>query len=122
KILKYSSAGHSPIIIHRRSEEKFIYLESKGQLLAYFQDVKLKEYTVPLYTGDRVIIYTDGIIEAFNKNQEMFDYPELEKALKAQENFTAEELCYYLIYRIKEWIGFERGFQDDITVIVIDIT
>lgn len=121
KILKYSSAGHSPIIIHRRSEEKFIYLESKGQLLAYFQDVKLKEYTVPLYTGDRIILYTDGIIEAFNKNQEMFDYPELEKALKAHENFTAEELCYYLIYRIKEWIGFERGFQDDITVIVIDI-
>lgn len=121
KTLRYSSAGHPPILVHRRSEDKFIYLESKGQMLAYFQDIKLKEQVFQLFTGDRVILYSDGIIEAFNKNHEMFDYPELEKAIQTHQNFSAEEVCYYLIYKIKEWIGFDRGFQDDITVVVIDI-
>lgn len=121
KTLKYSSAGHPPILIHRRRENKFIYLTSKGQMLACFQEIKLQEQSFPLSTGDRVILYSDGIIEAFNQNHEMFDYPELEKVLQTYHNFSAEELCYYLVYRIKEWIGFDRNFQDDITVVVIDI-
>jgi len=121
KNLIYSSAGHPPIIIHRRSEDKFLSLDSKGQFLGWFKDIKLREHSVKLFSGDRVLIYTDGLIEAFNSKQEMFDYTRLEQVLKSNESFSAEEMCYFLIYTIKEWVGFQSQFGDDITFIVIDI-
>jgi two-component system, sensor histidine kinase LadS len=121
KTLTYASAGHPPMLIHRRSEDKFLTLESRGQFLGWFKDIKIKEHSVKLLPGDRVIIYTDGIIEAFNPEMEMFDYHRLEQVLKSNENFSAEEMCYFLIYTIKEWVGFKNHFGDDITFTVIDI-
>ncbi|MCB1179038.1 MAG: SpoIIE family protein phosphatase, partial [Leptospiraceae bacterium] len=101
--LTYCSAGHPPILIHRRAEDKIMQLDSKGQFLGWFNDIKLREHTYKIQKGDRIIIYTDGLIEAFNKNLEMFDYDKLELTLTANENFSAQELTYFLIYRIKEW-------------------
>lgn len=119
--LTYCSAGHPPILIHRRSEDKILQLDSKGNFLGWFSDIKVREHTYKLQSGDRILIYTDGLIEAFNKEKEMFDYDRLEMTLRANQNFSAQEFSYFLIYRIKEWVGLTEDFEDDITFTIIDV-
>ena len=121
KIITYSSAGHPAILIQRRSEQKIIYMEPKGQFLGWFEDIKLKEFSYSIVPGDRILIYTDGLTEAFNEKHEMFDYDHLEEALMRHTALSAEGISYFLGYRIKEWVGFTRDFEDDITIVTVDI-
>ncbi len=121
KILKYSSAGHPAIIVQRRSEQKIIYMEPKGQFLGWFEDIKLREYTFNIMPGDRILLYTDGLIEAFNEKHEMFDYDHLEEALIKYTSLSAEGISYFLGFHVKEWVGFTRDFEDDITLVTVDI-
>jgi sigma-B regulation protein RsbU (phosphoserine phosphatase) len=121
KTLTYSSAGHPAILVQRRSEQRIIYLEPKGQFLGWFEDIKLREYTFSIEIGDRILIYTDGLIEAFNDKHVMFDYDHLEEALMKNTSLSAEGLTYFLGYHIKEWVGFTRDFEDDITLVTVDI-
>jgi serine phosphatase RsbU (regulator of sigma subunit) len=121
KTLTYSSAGHPAILVQRRSEQRIIYLEPKGQFLGWFDDIKLREYTFSIEIGDRILIYTDGLIEAFNDKHVMFDYDHLEEALMKNTSLSAEGLTYFLGYHIKEWVGFTRDFEDDITLVTVDI-
>lgn len=121
KTLTYSSAGHPAILIQRRSEQKILYLEPKGQFLGWFDDIKIREYSIPIISGDRILLYTDGLIEAFNEKHIMFDYNHLEEALMKHTALSAEGISYLLGYRVKEWVGFTRDFEDDITIVTIDI-
>lgn len=121
KILTYSSAGHPAILIQRRSEQRIIYMEPKGQFLGWFDDIRIREYSVPIMTGDRILLYTDGLIEAFNEKHIMFDYNHLEETLMKHTALSAVGISYLLGYRIKEWVGFTRDFEDDITIVTIDI-
>ncbi|MCB1142439.1 MAG: SpoIIE family protein phosphatase [Leptospiraceae bacterium] len=120
-ILTYCSAGHPAIMVHKRNEDKVIYLECKGQFIGWFENIKLKEHQYKFASGDRIIIYTDGVIEAFNEKHEMFDYDNFEIAVKSNASMNAEGLNYFIAYRVKEWIGFAKEFDDDITILVIDI-
>jgi serine phosphatase RsbU (regulator of sigma subunit) len=120
-LITYCSAGHPPILIHRRSEGTIIRLESKGQLLGLFPNLSVREFSQKLVHGDRILLYTDGILEAFNEKMEMFETDNLYTALKSNQNMSAEGLTYFLAYRLKEWIGFRKEFEDDITIIAIDI-
>jgi two-component system, sensor histidine kinase LadS len=119
--LTYCSAGHPAILIHKRNENKIQHLECKGQFLGWFENIKLKEHHYRIDPGDRIIIYTDGIIEAFNEKHEMFDYTNLEIAILENGTMNADGLNHFLAYRVKEWVGFKNYFEDDITIVVIDI-
>ncbi|MDX1961295.1 MAG: SpoIIE family protein phosphatase [Leptospiraceae bacterium] len=120
--LTYASGGHPPILIHRRSEGTIHRMESKGQLLGLFPQINITEHKQKLYHGDRILIYTDGILEAFNEKMEMFETENLFQALKENQNMSAEGFTFFLAYRLKEWVGFKKEFEDDITLIVADIT
>ena len=70
-ILTYANAGHPPaLIIHKDdSSEK---LKTEGIFLGMYPDEVYEEKTYQLKSGDRVFLFTDGIIETFNKNRESF--------------------------------------------------
>nr|HNI26370.1 PP2C family protein-serine/threonine phosphatase [Leptospiraceae bacterium] len=116
-----STSAHPSVIVQRKNEDKFHYISSKGQMIGIFPDLKVQETQFKLQKNDRILIYTDGLLEAFNDKGEMFDEKNLEIALEANKNISVDGLVHLLAYRLKEWIGPLKDFEDDITMVVVDI-
>ncbi len=121
KIL-YSNAGHHALLLHRRSNDTFIELTTVGAPLGINYDFKMKPYVseeFQLELGDRLILYTDGIIEAMDECQNEFGNEEWHNFLIKNKNTKIEELSILLMENLKSF-SKQNSFEDDITWIVID--
>src|SRR4029077_16086432 len=76
-----------------------------------------------LETGDRLLAYTDGLVEAENSLGEAFGEARLSEFLKTHQGLPAEQFAEHLLVDVLRWPenGDTRAQADDITVVVIDI-
>ncbi len=72
--LTYTKGGHPAPVIHRASDGTVDVLDSRGKPLGLFKKVDFQVMNVELYPGDRLFLYTDGIIETMNENGDLFGY------------------------------------------------
>ncbi len=115
-LLQYANAGHNPPLI-KRKDGKFEYIKSPaGFVLAGMEGVKYKMQTVELKPGDRVYLYTDGVTEATDANNELYGEDRLLNALNAKEFYSMEELCKYVKADVDAFVGDAPQF-DDITML-----
>ncbi len=77
-----------------------------------------------LAPGDRVLMYTDGIVETFNQQDEEFGEERLKSLLCSGTGLSAEEMADRLLLETKTWAGIGEGdsLDDDLTLIVIDVS
>lgn len=64
------SAGHPPIILWSAKKDSMTLLPCQGDVLGSFDEIVLTEYATPMETGDRVFMYTDGLIERSGKSRD----------------------------------------------------
>jgi sigma-B regulation protein RsbU (phosphoserine phosphatase) len=76
-----------------------------------------------LAPGDRILMYTDGIVEAFNRQDEEFGEERLKSLLRTGTELSAEEIADRLLLKTRIWAGIGEGdtLEDDFTLIVIDV-
>ena len=86
-------------------------------LLAAIDTVTYSEIAVPLEDGDRLLLYTDGLIEARNASGRMFGEASLVTAMKESAGFAAGEAAERLIASVQKWAPVQ---EDDLTVLVCD--
>jgi sigma-B regulation protein RsbU (phosphoserine phosphatase) len=113
----YSSAGHFPPLLVRESGE-VIYLEAGGTILGMFDGVGFEEETLPLGSGDLICLYTDGVVDAFNKRDEPFGEERLEDLLRKMHRLPANEVVSRLVSSVRAHAQ-GCGQHDDMTVIVL---
>lgn len=70
--LAYANAGHIHPFLFRSQEDTFIKLDADGLIMGVKTDVLFEEKSIPVETGDILILYTDGITEAENAAGEVF--------------------------------------------------
>ncbi|MCU0846408.1 MAG: SpoIIE family protein phosphatase [Spirochaetes bacterium] len=121
KKLYHASAGHLPLIIFKRKQNTLIELKPHGMIMGWFSQVRYDLADINIDSGDRIILYTDGITEACNKEKKMLGDSIFKDLILHHSNMKAADFISCLMIRIKEWIGVENSFEDDITIIVIDI-
>jgi phosphoserine phosphatase RsbU/P len=116
--LTYASAGHCPPILFHKSGEA-VPLKEGGTPLGIFPDRKYEDVGLQLESGDRLALYTDGLTEAMNSDEQEFgerrlvDLGSRNIALSASELLTAIR---------KEVVSFCSGsFQDDFTLVVVAV-
>jgi serine phosphatase RsbU (regulator of sigma subunit) len=116
--LDYSNAGHNPPLL-LRADGRPEWLTHGGLLLGIFEDPRPSESSLRLEAGDRLVLYTDGITEAANREQEFFGEERLAKALAATPPDTdAQELVEAVLRSVHEFCdGEEPG--DDMTVVAV---
>ncbi|HMV41186.1 MAG TPA: PP2C family protein-serine/threonine phosphatase [Leptospiraceae bacterium] len=117
-VFHYASAGHfSPYII--RKDMDSITLKVKGQMLGVFQNIRIEEYSIDYYQGDRFIFYTDGLLEMKNYNGEILGEERLFQIFSETKNLKGNESCSYILEKL--W-NFSEGktVEDDITLLIID--
>ncbi len=116
--LHYSNAGHSrPIIL--RSNNKLFTLEDAGPALGMMERFKYSQSTELLKSGDRIILYTDGITEAMNRDREEYGEGRLIGRIKENNKVDVRTLHDHIVSDVKTFSG--NDLRDDVTMVVIEI-
>ena len=120
RILSLCSAGQTqPIHLSAKTGEATL-VETEGDKfpLGILEDADYKETRLQLKHGDKVVLYTDGIVEAMNEKEEMFGFERLLEVVRGSQSMTADSLLKEIIDRINVFAG-DATQHDDLTVIVV---
>jgi sigma-B regulation protein RsbU (phosphoserine phosphatase) len=119
--LRYGAAGHPPALLVRetgRLEE----LAENGIMLGQFPEWTYSSVESTFEAGDRLILYTDGLIEATDDRGTFFDSERLRTFAQSGSAHDADAFVAALVDHVRDWRGraMSHGFEDDITVVVVD--
>ena len=122
KNMIYAGAGHMPLLLWRAAEKKILEFREKGTVLGQFEDIQFKNIHIPLQPDDRIILYTDGIVETFNSAHTLFGFERLKEFIVSNAQLPAGQFADALIRQIFNWSGkpSEEALNDDLTLIVAD--
>lgn len=126
RTLRYSLAGHPPPLLWRAATQTIEPLAAGSIVLGLLENAVYGATEVPIEPGDRLILYTDGLLEAQNPQAEWFGDVELTRAIRDYASSDAEGFCSALLAHLARWHGADgRGaselrFKDDVTIIVVD--
>lgn len=114
--MSYVNAGHLPPILVRQdgSHER---LFTGGAMLHIFADSSFETAEIDLTPGDRLLIFTDGVVECTNSSGEDFGEDRLLQALLDHRTEDAETLLQTVKTTVTEFSG--GNFQDDMTMIAL---
>jgi phosphoserine phosphatase RsbU/P len=118
--LQFAGAGHPPAIVIRRGKSPLL-LESTSMILGLFENAVGAESGVEteLQTGDRVVIYTDGLTESFNSQREVLGVDGLQEIVAEASTLPLAEMKSQILTRVAAW---RHGHaQDDISLVLLEI-
>jgi sigma-B regulation protein RsbU (phosphoserine phosphatase) len=115
KALHYSAAGHPAMLLLRDSAVSEI--AENGMILAAVDGATYESLILPLEPGDRLMLYTDGLVEARNTEGTLFGDQSLSAAFKTSSNLSPSEAVNHIIGAVQHWA---RSQDDDLTVLVCD--
>ncbi len=124
RTLLYSAAGHPPLFCWRNSTREVCEVSENGLPLGLRPDEPYANKRFVLAPGDRLLFYTDGILEAANQAQEFFGKDRVKMFLIANASLPPEQFADRLLEEISSWAGWGAGSPqgDDVTLLVVDIT
>ena len=115
--LTYCNAGHNPPYLVNRAKE-ISELDEGGLLLGMMPDADYNIATVSLQSGDAVVLFTDGITEALNLDDEEYGDERLISLLNTCHSENAEEILNQIFKDTYAFSG-EAPQADDMTVVVV---
>jgi len=120
KTLTYVNAGHNPPLVYRCQTDTLEELEATGIAVGALEDAVYTQRSITLATGDLVILYTDGITEAVNDREEMYDLPRLMALIKEKRLSSPQEIVDAIISSVFAFSRNQPQF-DDITLMVVRV-
>ncbi len=112
------NAGHCPIVIRRR-DGTIERIESSGLPLGILAAAGYEEVSTRLDPGDLVLLYTDGLTEAEDQNEDEFGVERVERVLTELAEPAAEAACSELMRAVEAFVQ-GRPLQDDATLLVLE--
>ena len=117
--LTYSNAGHNPPLLVRpqsNGEEPLSWLHPTGAAIGLVEEAEFGTATVTLEPGDLLLLYTDGVTEAMNPQDEEFGPQRVAELLRQDPYQPAQELIRRLRYQLSEFTG-SQPLADDTTIV-----
>jgi serine phosphatase RsbU (regulator of sigma subunit) len=117
-------AGHNWPLYYCSQTTKNVPLKTKGICIGIDKDMGfsscLEEKTMSFKSGDVLLLYSDGIIEAMNSNHHLFDLSRLVSALRESAHCSAEKIVQRINHRLDEFVHSEEP-HDDVTMVAIKV-
>jgi len=113
--LRYSAAGHPPLLLVRNGDVSQI--EENGLPLAAFDFAAYSTAVHKLKAGDRIVLYTDGILEASNAAGDFFGQETLCALLTKTIGLSPARAADSIVASVRQWSGKQ---DDDLTILICD--
>ncbi len=117
-LLTYTIAGHNPPMILRNEENAVKELQKGGVALGVLPDISLNDFLEELKPGDCLVLYTDGVTEAFNLQDQMYGDARLIQVLADTIGKSAVMVLQALENDLKSFRGLAPA-SDDTTMLAI---
>ncbi len=122
--LTYSAAGHLPPFLQRVENKELNSLDvNRGLPLGIMEDPDYEEVTIQINPGDRLLLYTDGIIEAQNERKVHFGEERLKEILMNNSDLPPDDLLDRIMQELEEFVQRPldiEPLEDDVTLVTID--
>ena len=118
--IELCSAGQTqPILLPENTAEPAL-VETEGDTfpLGILDEANYEGTHLQMAPGDKIVFYTDGIVEAMNKQKEMYGFERLHEIVKSSRAATAEDLMNDIIQSVSDFTGGAPQ-HDDLTIIVV---
>ena len=119
--LVYVNAGHNAPVIRRNTPTGDAVIErlpASGVPFGILPDAAYETATVQLAPRDALVLFTDGVVEAFNAKGEEFTDARLVDTVRHLPDWEAQRSLQFLMQRVDEFVGATKQF-DDITCLVL---
>lgn len=113
--MHFANAGHNyPIRLNGKVSE----LKLAGLPLGIYDETEYEEQSVQVPPGTSIIFYTDGVVEARNKENQMYGFPRLLELVSACVGMEPKQILHDIVTSVQVFVGDEAQ-TDDITVVVM---
>ena len=116
---RYVNAGHEPPYIRRKGEGYEAYRIKAGFVLAGMEDLRYREGSLQLSAGDRIFLYTDGVTEATDAENQLYGSERLHRVLNDHLDANPEALLAAVKADVDHFVGDAPQF-DDITMLCME--
>jgi sigma-B regulation protein RsbU (phosphoserine phosphatase) len=117
-VLNYVNAGHNPPLLYTASQNQLTMLKATGMPLGVEPETNFAQRTIQLEPGDFILLYTDGITDAYNEHEMEFGMDHLQQVIMDLHNASASEIITGLEQAVSEFIG-NVAPMDDITIMAV---
>jgi sigma-B regulation protein RsbU (phosphoserine phosphatase) len=119
--LLYANAGHNPPLIVRSGREPELLTQAKGVMMGIREDTTYNMGKYAMERGDTLILYTDGVTEAMDRDKSLFATDRLLTIAIQNKDLPLEDLASHIIKSVKDFAGGEPQ-SDDITILAVRFT
>ena len=116
-MMDYTNAGHNPPYLLRGGRTVECLPVASNFVVGVFDDIEFESNTLTFGIGDTLLLYTDGVTEAFNDEREQFSESNLQDILASMhESSSAKEVVTSVLQSVKTFSG-DYPQSDDITLL-----
>jgi PAS domain S-box-containing protein len=116
---RYVSAGH-PSLIYLSHDSDAVILGKSGFPIGCFKEANYEESSVYLKPRDRLYLYSDGVTDAMNSNEEQFDKRRLINVLDQSRDILLKDSILSMLSSVDEWRG-DAKLMDDVSILAVEI-
>jgi sigma-B regulation protein RsbU (phosphoserine phosphatase) len=120
RTLEYASGGHNPPILLRPTGE-VVSLDQSGPILGILDGTQFSDTTVPLEPGDILVLYTDGVTEQENPQEEEFSLDRVQQVILNKASEPAAVIIADLAEAVSTFAGLAEQ-SDDFTLVIMKVT
>ncbi|MFW6368606.1 MAG: SpoIIE family protein phosphatase, partial [Spirochaetota bacterium] len=119
EVLRYTNAGHHPALLVRAEDGAIEQLDTEGLFIGSFRDVTYVEQQTGIHPHDRLIMFTDGIVEARDSFDQFYEYERFYGSIRRHIQLDPEAFVTAVLDDVKAFMGDEE-LSDDQAIFCVD--
>lgn len=114
----YVNAGHNPPLFYRAARHELVTVKGHGMALGVMPNITVEEHTLDFAPGDLLLMYTDGVTDAINAQEEEFGVERLADLVVTHAHLAPDALVAEIMRAVTEFAG-EGVHFDDVTMVAL---
>ncbi len=118
--IEFATAGHVPMLLWRENKGAIERISQKTDPIGVERNSEYQDLKLTVSKGDIIILYTDGLIEALNREGKQYGIETLSTVVKEHHNSSAKEIANEVKHNIQAFVG-SASLHDDQTLVIMKI-
>ncbi len=114
-----SNAGHEYPMISEAGQPFHIFKDPHGFVIGGMEGVRFRNYEILMEPGTKLFLYTDGVPEATDENDQMFGTDRMLQVLRGTDGMNVQQILEYMEASVRAFSGSAPQF-DDLTMLCIE--